>query len=242
MFRNLFAAAIAAAICAGLVFSVIQQARLTPAIVAAEAFELAPEAEPHSHDEATAAHDHHHDDEWMPQDGFERGAYTVLANLLAAAGFALVIGAVSTVLGVPVTAANGILWGIGGFAAFSLAPALGLPPGLPGMAVADTFARQVWWWSTAIATGAAIVLYAKLRAPWTLAAAAVLIVLPHLVGAPQAPDEPTGVPASLAASFAASVLVANAAMWAVLGLVFGFAADWLARRAPAVATPTARAA
>jgi predicted cobalt transporter CbtA len=41
------------------------------------------------------------------------------------------------------------------------------------------------------------------------------------------------VPANLAASFTASVLFANAAMWAVLGLAFGWTADWLVRREPA---------
>src|SRR5688572_8759235 len=51
MFRNLFVAAILAALCAGLAFTVIQQSRLTPLIFAAEAFESAaePAAEAHTH-------------------------------------------------------------------------------------------------------------------------------------------------------------------------------------------------
>lgn len=238
MFRTLFAAAVIAALCAGLVFSVIQQTRLSPLIFAAEAFEgeaAADPAETHEHAEGTAEHSHE-GDEWMPSDGLERMGYTVLANVLAAAGYALVIGAVALIARLPITAANGILWGLGGYAAFMLAPSFGLPPGLPTMAIADTFSRQVWWWGTAIATGAGLLAVAKWRAPWAFAVAAVLIAIPHIIGAPQPPDEANAIPANLAASFTAAVLFANAVLWTVLGLVFGYAADWLARRETAPAT------
>lgn len=231
MFRNLFTAAVLAALLAGILFSVVQQNRLSPLIYAAESLEGASAAnEPHVHDGTAVSHSHD-EDEWMPQDGAERVAYTVLANILAAAGYALVVGAVSLIVGLPITATNGVLWGIGGFATFTLAPAFGMPPVLPGMAIADTVARQVWWWGAALATGAGILAYAKWRTPWALAIAAVLIAIPHVVGAPQHPDEATAVPANLAANFAASVLFANAAMWTVLGVAFGLIADWLARRA-----------
>ena len=242
MFRNLFAAAIFAALCAGLVFTVIQQARLTPLILTAETYENAPEAAPAVDTGTAAPADHAAHEQWAPQDGFERTAYTVLANLLAAAGYALVIAAVSTVAGIPITRENGVFWGLGAFAAFSLVPAFGLPPGLPGMPVADTFARQVWWWSAALTTGAAVLLFAKVRAPWTLAAGAVLIAIPHLIGAPQPPAEPSAVPPYLSSSFSASVIVANAAMWVVLGLAMGFALSWLSPRAASAAPARARAA
>jgi cobalt transporter subunit CbtA len=236
MFRNLFAAAVLAALCAGLVFSVVQQFRLTPLIFAAEGFEGSATDEPHTHEGEAAVAPHAHDaSEWMPQDGIERTAYTLLANVLAAAGYALVIGAVAVIAGLPITFANGLLWGAGGFAAFMLAPSFGLPPGLPTMAIADTFARQVWWWGTALATGAALLLAAKQRAPWALAVAAALIAAPHLIGAPQPPDEPSPVPANLAASFTASVLFASAVMWAVLGLAFGWFSDRFLTRSAASA-------
>lgn len=241
MFRNLFVAAVVAALCAGLVFSIIQQTRLSPLIYAAESFEgEAPAEDVHVHEGETAPHTHA-EDVWMPQDGAERVFYTVLANVLAAAGYALVIGAVSVFAGLPITAANGILWGLAGFATFMLAPSFGLPPGLPTMAIADTFARQAWWWGTAIATGAAILTYARWRTPWAIAIAAMLIAIPHLIGAPQPPDETTAVPANLAANFAASVLFTSAVMWVVLGLAFGWVADRLAGRRPAVATQGATA-
>lgn len=225
MFRDLFLAAVLAALCAGLVNSAIQHFRITPLILTAESFEGAA----HTHEPGTPAHSHE-DDEWAPQDGVERTVYTGLANLLAAAGFALVIGAVALLTGLPINGRTGLLWGIGGYAAFSLAPAFGLPPGLPGMAVADTLARQVWWWGTALATGAGLLAVAKWRTAWAVGLAAVLIALPHVIGAPQPPDEATAVPANLAAGFAAAVLFANAVMWVVLGVVFGFVADRLAAR------------
>jgi cobalt transporter subunit CbtA len=228
MFRNLFFAALVAALCAGLVTSVIQHFRLTPMIFAAEAFEGAGE-EAHSHEEGTPAHSHG-EDEWMPQDGLERTAFTVASNILAAAGYALIIGAVSVLFNVPINGATGLLWGLAGFAAFTLAPSFGLPPGLPTMPVADTLARQLWWAATAIATGAACLLLAKNRAGWALAVAVALLVVPHVIGAPQPPDEATGVPAGLAAGFAAAVITNGAVFWIVLGLAFGAVNDRLAAR------------
>lgn len=224
MFRNLFLAAVLAAFCAGLVMSAIQHFRVTPLILHAETFE----GGTHVHADGT---EHTHEaaegrggailEEWTPQEGFERTAYTVLANLLAAAGFALVLGAVSMLANIPITFSNGALWGIAGFFVFSLAPAFGLAPELPGMPAADLLARQVWWVGTAVATGAAALLLAKTRAPWAILAAVVLVALPHVVGAPAAPDEPSAVPAHLATQFAAATLGTAAVFWIILGAVFG---------------------
>ncbi|WP_404400172.1 CbtA family protein [Pelagibacterium halotolerans] len=222
MFKNLFFAAILAALCAGLLTSVLQQVRLTPLILAAETYEI-DEGHTHTHQESEAIAPHSHDeDEWMPADGLERTAYTVLANLLLAVGFAFVIAAASLIFNLPITPATGLLWGLGGFAAFSLAPAFGLPPGLPGMPIAETGARQFWWVFTAGATGAGFVLVAKLRTWWAAIIAIALIALPHLVGAPQPPLEETGVPAGLAAAFVSAVLFNAAVFWTVLGLAYGY--------------------
>jgi cobalt transporter subunit CbtA len=225
MFRNLFFAAILAALCAGLVNSAIQYFRVTPLILHAETFE----GGAHSHDAATPAHTHD-ETEWAPQDGVERTAYTVLANLLAAAGFALVIGAVSLLANLPITFANGVVWGFAGFLVFTLAPAFGLAPELPGMPAAEVFPRQLWWWGTVIATGGAALLLAKSRAGWAIALAAVLVAAPHFIGAPQPPDETSAVPAHLATEFAAAALGTAAIFWIVLGLAFGRLNDLFAER------------
>jgi cobalt transporter subunit CbtA len=219
MFRNLFFAALIAALCAGLATSIVQHFRLIPLIVAAESYEG--EAlhdhgdeivEPHSHDEG----------EWMPADGFERTAFTLAANLLLAAGFAFVITAISLIFNLPITPQTGLAWGIGGFIAFSLAPALGLPPGLPGMAIGQTGARQLWWVFAAVSTALGLLAIAKWRTYWAIALAVVLFVLPHAIGAPQPPLEETGVPAGLAAAFAAAVLANGLVFWVVLGVSYGF--------------------
>ncbi|GLQ52977.1 CbtA family protein [Devosia nitrariae] len=238
MFRNLFLAAVLAALCAGLVMSAIQHFRVTPLILYAETFE----GEGHTHGQGHVHEDgteHTHEitegdggavvEEWTPQDGFERTAYTVLANLLAAAGFALVLGAVSMLASIPITFANGVLWGIAGFFVFSLAPAFGLAPELPGMPAGDLFARQVWWVGTALATGAAALLLVKTRAPWAILAAVILVVLPHVLGAPAVPDEPSTVPAHLATQFAAATLGTTAVFWIILGAVFGGLNDQFSR-------------
>ena len=252
MIRNLFAAALVAALCAGLATAAIQHFRVTPLILHAETFEgegghshgeaaVAVTTE-HDHAEGTAAHSH--DDavattsaapeEWAPQDGFERTAYTTLASVLAAAGFALLIGALSMFAGIPITFANGFLWGIAGFITFSLAPAFGLAPELPGMPAGDLMARQVWWVGTALATGAACLLLAKTQASWAFAVAIALVVIPHIIGAPLAPDEPSAVPAHLATEFAATTLGTALVFWLVLGTVFGKLNDVFAVRHAAI--------
>lgn len=247
MIRNLFAAALLAALAAGLLTAAIQHFRVTPLILHAETFEG---EGGHSHGEAAADHvdapgtpEHSHDavattgaepEEWAPQDGFERTAYTTLATVLAAAGFALVIGAVAMFANIPITFANGFLWGIAGFITFSLAPAYGLAPELPGMPAADLGARQIWWAGTVIATGAAFLLLAKTRAGWAFAVAIALAVIPHIIGAPAAPDEASAVPAHLATEFAAVTLGTSMVFWLILGTVFGKLNDVFAARNAAI--------
>ena len=249
MIRNLFAAALVAALGAGLVTAAIQHFRVTPLILHAETFEgegghsHATEAVAADHVDAPGTPAHTHDavaattaepEEWAPQDGFERTAYTTLATVLAAAGFALVIGAISLFAGIPITFANGFLWGMAGFLTFSLAPAYGLAPELPGMPAADLVARQIWWTGTAIATGAAFILLAKTRASWAIAVAVALIAAPHIIGAPAAPDEASAVPAHLATEFAAITLGTSLVFWVILGSLFGKLNDVFATNRAAV--------
>lgn len=249
MIRNLFAAALLAALCAGLVTAAIQHFRVTPIILHAETFEgegghsHGAEAVVADHVDAPGTPAHSHDvvaateaapAEWTPQDGFERTAYTTLATVLAAAGFALVIGAVSMFANIPITFANGFLWGLAGFLAFSLAPAYGLAPELPGMPAADLVARQIWWVGTALATGGAILLLAKTGANWAFAVAVALVVAPHIIGAPASPDEPSAVPAHLATEFAAITLGTSFIFWLLLGSLFGKFSDVFATRKAAI--------
>jgi cobalt transporter subunit CbtA len=231
LFQRIFFAAVLAGLAAGIAMAAVQQWKVAPLIVAAEAFEPAGHSHSHSHghDDATPAHTHD-EDAWAPQDGAERIFYTVLADLLVAMGFALLLAGVSVLSGVAITARNGVVWGVGGFIALQLAPALGLPPELPGMAAADLVARQVWWVGTALATGAGLLAVARFRNWTAIAAAAALILAPHIIGAPQlAGDHASAVPAHLATEFAAATLAAGAVFWLLCGPLLGYFTERLAR-------------
>lgn len=228
LFQRIFFAAVLAGLAAGLAMSAIQQWKVVPLILQAETFEAA-EPAAHTHAAGTATHDdaltpaHQRDEEaWAPQDGFERTAYTVLADVLGAMALALVLVATSVLFNLEITAANGIVWGLCGWIVFQLAPAFGLPPELPGMAAADLGARQLWWWGTALSSAAAFLLIAKWRRPAVFAFATALILAPHIIGAPVPPEEASAVPAHLATAFAASALTASAVFWLLAGPLIGY--------------------
>lgn len=162
--------------------------------------------------------EHHHDpNAWAPQDGFERTFYTTLTAMLAGAGFALLLAGVSFVSGIPITRANGFTWGMCGFIAVALAPAFSLPPELPGTAAAALGSRQAWWLGTIAATAVAIWLVVAKRSPATIVGAAVLVALPHVIGAPQVPPVDTPLPAAVQGEFVAASLGANFVLWLLIG-------------------------
>jgi cobalt transporter subunit CbtA len=226
MFRRVFLAAILAGVAAGLFCSLIQHLRVTPYILAAEVFETASPEHAHASNghgqPATASAGTAAAEPWAPAEGVERTLYTVLANLVVSTAFALALAGASLLLGVPVTLANGALWGLCGFLALSLAPAAGLPPELPGMAAADLWSRQIWWWFTAAMTAVGLALAAKRPQAGSLALAALIIALPHIIGAPQTSAHESNLPAHLASGFAANALATAAVLWVSLGLVMGF--------------------
>jgi cobalt transporter subunit CbtA len=231
MFRRILTAALFAGIVAGLLATGLQMTKVWPLILAAEGFENAAPTQAHHHgsDPGAAATHAAMTDAWAPEDGIERMAYTLLFNLLAGFGFALLVNAglaLRRAAGQPLDLATGLLWGLAGFAAFALAPALGLPPELPGMPAADLLARQLWWLSTALATLAGIALIALPRRVSLAVLGAALIAAPHVIGAPH-PDagEASRVPPELAASFVVASLASAAVFWASLGALSG----WLQR-------------
>jgi cobalt transporter subunit CbtA len=243
LFQRIFFAAVLAGLVAGVGMAALQQWRVAPLILEAEVYENAAPEEPaaaHEHVAATPAHEHEHDeDAWAPADGAERITFTVAADILAAFGFAFVLAAASVLSGIDVTARNGVIWGLAGFAVFQLAPVFGLAPELPGMPAADLFARQVWWWGAALATATAIFGIAKFQNWQAVAIGIVLILLPHVIGAPQLVGEhASSVPAHLATEFAANTLFVGAAFWLALGPLYGYLVERFARstsNAPVIA-------
>ena len=224
MFARILFAAVIGGIAAAILLTGIQSAKVLPLIHEAESFEGA--GADHHHDEPVSD-DHAHDtDVWAPADGGERLMFTLMANILTGVGFALLLTAAMALRG-GAGWREGLMWGAAGYAVFSLAPALGLPPELPGMAAADLAARQIWWGGTVLATAAGLALIVLLPRVAARVAGVILIVLPHAIGAPH-PDGAHGtVPAEIAAAFVGATLVANLLFWLVLGALAGYAMERL---------------
>lgn len=239
MFQRMLASALFAGAAAGLIAALLHFAFVQPLILLAEQYETgalthytsgsaatdaAPAAEAgHTHAAGTAEAGHTHAPAAETSD-LQRNGLTVLFmglvyiayGMLLTAGFGLAEGA-----GLRIGPTQGMLWGLAGFAAFQLAPAMGLAPELPGTIAAELGARQVWWWSTVAATATGIGLLAYGRQVWMYVAAGVLLAAPHVIGAPQ-PDAFFGLaPPELAAAFAARVLGAALVVWACLGWFAG---------------------
>ncbi|MCB1971765.1 MAG: CbtA family protein [Geminicoccaceae bacterium] len=225
MFRRIFASALIAALAAGIVTATLQACVTTPIIVEAERYEggdhaaaaeglllLVHSSDAHGAPDGAQA--------WAPSDGFERSFYTATATLVTAFGWALLLVAAMSLRGGPIDMRRGLVWGACGFAAAALAPALGLPPELPGAMAADLGARQAWWLLAFLATAAGIWAMAG-RTVWTAAGGVLLIILPHLLGAPHPERFGGAAPPELAAHFATASLAVAAVFWLVLGGVAG---------------------
>ncbi len=222
MLKRILLAAILAGAVAGVFVSPLQGTRLIPLIHEAEVYEDAENTAtaPGQDHMAMAGHEHEGYSEWMPAEGVQRIGFTVLANVLATTGFALLLTACFALKG-DVDMKRGVIWGLAGFAVFHLAPAFGLPPEPPGGHPAALHDRQLWWLlavSTA-AGGLALIVFARGYA--AKLAGLALILIPHIVGAP-APLGPPAVPAELAVSFAIGSLATAAVFWAVLGGLSGY--------------------
>ena len=166
---------------------------------------------------------------WQPGEGFERGAFTLLADVITAIGFAFMLTGAFALSGRDVDWRRGILWGLAGFAAFYVSPSIGLAPELPGMQAAGLVPRQVWWIATALCAAAGLALIFFARPVALKVAGGALIVLPHLVGAPIHRFEPGALPAELAAEFAVVSLVTTGLFWMVLGGCAGYVYKRLGR-------------
>lgn len=240
IFRNVVFVAALAGLLAAVAMTALQIFSTVPLILQAETYEQAAESGGHDHaaipagqaggaenmspmamsQEAAPAHEH--DDEvWAPADGFERYSFTALANIVTGIGFALMLVVASEFAGGIGNWRQGLLWGLAGFAVFTLAPGLGLPPELPAMPAADLGARQIWWWGTVAATAAGLALIAFRRSlPFAVIGLA-LIVMPHIIGAPQPADFETPIPEGLHHQFMVAVTITNLVFWAVLGVATG---------------------
>lgn len=160
--------------------------------------------------------------EWEPKDGMERNLYTALADMVTAVAFSLLLAAALELRGGDVNWRTGLFWGLAGFAVFALAPGLGLPPEVPGTAAAPLHARQIWWASTAAATAGGLALLFLQRRPVWVLAGIVLLIAPHLYGAPQPSEYRSAAPEGLAREFVVTATITSLLFWIVLGILTGF--------------------
>ncbi len=211
MLKRLVAAAALAGAASGMLLTAVQQIQIVPLIRAAEAREVA--SAPHI---ATAAHA---DQAWAPRDSAERLVSTTVDNIILATAFALLLGAAMS-LRQQFGWRAGAVWGIAGYAAFFVAPALGLAPELPGADAAPLADRQVWWIGAAGCSAAGLWLIAFARKPLSRILGVALLIAPHAVGAPlPAVDASAG---EEGRAFIRATYVANAVLWLVLGFLVGW--------------------
>jgi len=203
--RRLLLAALIAGGASGVLLGIAQVAFITPFILQAEAQEHRDSVQPGSA---------HH--VWEPKEGFERNAYTVLFTTLVGVGFAFVLNAAMLLRG-RYGIKQGVLWGCAGFVVFGLAPALGLPPELPGAQAADLLVRQTWWIGTVVATALGLSCIVFSRRPVLRALGIVVLLVPHLIGAPAEMVTDESPIAHLKGAFAVASLTTMLVFWLILG-------------------------
>jgi cobalt transporter subunit CbtA len=198
---------------AGLALFAIQYFAVVPLIHSAETYEAA------GHEKHTGASDE--DEGGQPREGWERTSLTALTTVLTGFAFAALLFGMMALTGKTINTPHGGLWGLAAFACFSLAPALGLPPQPPGVAVGDLHQRQLWWAGTVISTAAGVWLITGLRRSWLLRSCGVAcVLLPHLIGAPAAAGE-SSVPAELVRRFTIASVATSSIFWLLIGTLGG---------------------
>lgn len=222
MLKRLVFSSVLSGIVVGLLITVLQSFTVIPMIIKAESFEnsqpapVEQQGHAHNHDQHEHGGHHHDANEWAPDDGFERTFYTAITNILAAIGFGMLL-ATCYMFRNNIDWRKGILWGLGGFVAFQLAPSLGLPPELPGTEAAAVENRQIWWIATAIATAMGLLLLVLAQAALLKVSGLLLIVIPQLVGAPQPLEHSALAPESLVTQFIITTTIMGAIFWIMLG-------------------------
>ena len=251
LFQRLIGSALAIAVVVGTLQTGVQRWQATPIIHAAESYEsqkmVAPaQAAAHNHADPSEPHAHGpaHATEaaptWEPADGAERTFWTWVANLLHTFSMALLVLAVMGVClwrGAPTRSLPlAALVAAAGWLSLHFWPSLGLPAEIPGMDAARLGSRQGWWVLAAASAALACGAVAGLRSPLRWPAAAALLALPFVVGAPHIAADPFagfGAPAQTAlraldAQFVQATTWIAVSFWLSMALACGLAFDrWL---------------
>ena len=218
MITRILTSALFAGAAAGSIAAVMQLVFVQPVLLHAELYESGELVHFGAQSTVTAVQD---------VSGFEpvRDGLSVVFTMLIYSGYALILiplMMLAEAKGARIDGRTGLIWGIAGFVAVHFAPGISLAPEVPGVAAADVTVRQIWWSATVLSAGIALWLIAFGRRWPMWAIAAVLLLAPHVVGAPE-PETFTGpVPTEIGALFAARALGVGMAAWVLLGAFAGF--------------------
>lgn len=218
MFTRILTSALFAGAASGLIAALLQLWFVQPVLLHAELYESGALLHFGADANISAAQD---------VGGFDplRDGLSTVFSMLVYSAYAMIMMAAMAVAeerGALITARTGLIWGVAGFIAVHFAPGFSLAPEVPGVASADVILRQIWWFATvgmaAVAMG--LIGFGKGWMAWM--GAAVLLLAPHLYGAPE-PEVFTGpVPTEIGALFAARALGVGMAAWALLGTFSGY--------------------
>lgn len=214
MTKNLLSSAVLAGVAAGLIAALLQFTLVIPALLEGELYESG--ARVHFATDGTTQ-----SDKGAPALGGElmRHVMTIAFNLVTFTGYGLLMLAAMVFAaekGHALTARRGLIWGVAGFIAVQMAPAIGLPPELPGTPAAEVAPRQIWWFSTIVVTAIALALIAFARGPIALLSLPLLLA-PHIIGAPHLDTYYGIAPPELSAQFVTLSLGVALAAWVTLG-------------------------
>jgi cobalt transporter subunit CbtA len=153
-----------------------------------------------------------------------RSVSTLLGDVFVAVGFSLILAGIYALSGKDGWF-QGLLWGLAGFASFNLAPAIVVPPAVPGMEVAPLLIRQTGWLVAATSTIIGFVLLFKFAEPAKLGSilffALPAVVFRVLLSVQPATTQSHSL-ARLDQAFVSHTLGAMLLFWAVLGTTSGY--------------------
>lgn len=217
MFTRIFASALFAGAAAGLITGLLQLVFVQPVLLHAELYESG-ELVHFGADAVSALQD-------VSGIDFTRDGLSIVFTMATYIGYALLLVAAMALAserGHKISARQGILWGVAGFISVHFAPGFSLAPEVPGVAAADVYERQIWWFATVISAAVAMWLIAFGRG-WTAWGIAIALLLaPHLIGAPEPATFAGPVPTEIGALFAARAFGVGFTAWVLLGLFAGY--------------------
>jgi len=209
--------ALFAGVVAGLVSALLQLMFVQPVLLHAELYESGELV--HFGGTLVSAHPE------LPGFNALRDGMSILFAALIYTGYAMILVALMSIAeqrGHDITPRAGMLWGLAGFVAFQFAPGLSLAPEVPGVAAADLELRQVWWLATVVSAGLAMWLVAFGTSSIAYGVAAILLLTPHIVGAPEPASFTGPVPTEIGALFAARSFGVGMVSWVILGTCAGY--------------------